>query len=81
MIHGYLDPASGSAIVSAVAAGGAGIVVALNTVKNKMRFRKREVLDETNDDDDLEAAGDTVETIDIVEAGDAVDETSDELTQ
>lgn len=32
MIIGYLDPASGSAIIGAIAAGGAGVVVAARTV-------------------------------------------------
>ena len=32
MIFGYLDPASGSAIIGAIAAGGAGMVVAARAV-------------------------------------------------
>ncbi len=41
MISGYLDPASGSAIVGAVAAGAAGAGVAARTMMAKMRLRKR----------------------------------------
>lgn len=41
MISGYLDPASGSAIISAVAAGAAGAGVAAKTVMAKMRLKKR----------------------------------------
>lgn len=71
MIHGYLDPASGSAIISAVAAGGAGIVVGVKTMMTKMRLRKRKEIDETEATED-----------EITDAPtDGVDETSDELTQ
>lgn len=41
MISGYLDPASGSAIISAVAAGAAGAGVAAKTMMAKMRLKKR----------------------------------------
>lgn len=41
MITGYLDPASGSAIISAVAAGAAGAGVAAKTMMAKMRLKKR----------------------------------------
>lgn len=41
MLTGYLDPASGSAIISAVAAGAAGAGVAAKTMLSKMRLRKR----------------------------------------
>lgn len=40
MGFGYLDPASGSAIVGAVAAGAAGISVAARTMVAKMRIRR-----------------------------------------
>ena len=46
MLSGYLDPASGSAIISGVAAGAAGAVVAAKTMMTKMRLRKR---DDVND--------------------------------
>ncbi len=39
MISAYLDPASGSAIIGAVAAGGAGIAVAGRAVLSKLGFR------------------------------------------
>lgn len=42
MLSGYLDPASGSAIISAVAAGAAGAGVAAKTMLTKMRLRKRD---------------------------------------
>ncbi len=41
MINGYLDPASGSAIIGAVAAGAAGAGVAARTMMAKMRLKKR----------------------------------------
>ena len=41
MVNGYLDPASGSAIIGAIAAGGAGMVVAARTVLGKLRIRRR----------------------------------------
>jgi hypothetical protein len=41
MINGYLDPASGSAIIGAVAAGTAGVGVAARTMMAKMRLKKR----------------------------------------
>ncbi|MFT5203847.1 MAG: hypothetical protein ACI9C1_003250 [Candidatus Aldehydirespiratoraceae bacterium] len=50
MIQAYLDPASGSMIMGAVAAGGAGVVVAGKTMMAKMRFRKRPVVDIDLDD-------------------------------
>ena len=37
MIFGYLDPASGSAIIGAIAAGGAGMAVAARAVLAKFR--------------------------------------------
>lgn len=40
MINAYLDPASGSAIIGAVAAGGAGIAVAGRAVLSKLGFGK-----------------------------------------
>ena len=43
MIFGYLDPASGSAIIGAIAAGGAGMVVAARAVLAKFGIgRKKE---------------------------------------
>lgn len=42
MLSGYLDPASGSAIISGVAAGAAGAVVAAKTMMTKMRLRRRD---------------------------------------
>jgi hypothetical protein len=41
MINGYLDPASGSAIIGAVAAGAAGAGVAAKTMMAKLRLKKR----------------------------------------
>lgn len=41
MISGYLDPASGSAIIGAVAAGAAGAGVAAKTMMAKMRLKRR----------------------------------------
>lgn len=41
MVSAYLDPASGSAIISAVAAGAAGAGVAAKTMLAKMRLKKR----------------------------------------
>lgn len=41
MISAYLDPASGSAIIGAVAAGGAGIVVAAKVMLAKLGFGKK----------------------------------------
>lgn len=40
MNSAYLDPASGSAIIGAVAAGGAGIAVAVRAVLSKLGFGK-----------------------------------------
>ncbi len=40
MIIGYLDPASGSAVVGAVAAGLGGVGVAAKTLLAKMRRRQ-----------------------------------------
>lgn len=47
MINAYLDPASGSAIIGAVAAGGAGIAVAGRAVLSKLGFGKNKYTDET----------------------------------
>ena len=47
MISAYLDPASGSAIIGAVAAGGAGIAVAGRAVLAKLGFGKNKSSDET----------------------------------
>ena len=41
MIIGYLDPASGSAIIGAIAAGGAGAVVAARTVLARLGIGRR----------------------------------------
>ncbi len=54
MFQGYLDPASGSAIISAVVAGAAGAGVAARTMMTKMRLKRRtveavEVDEETSD--------------------------------
>lgn len=40
MFTAYLDPATGSAIIGAVAAGAAGASVAAKTMLGKMRFKK-----------------------------------------
>lgn len=42
MIIGYLDPASGSAIIGAIAAGGAGAVVAARTVLARLGIGRRQ---------------------------------------
>ena len=47
MISAYLDPASGSAIIGAVAAGGAGIAVAGRAVLAKLGFGKNKSSNET----------------------------------
>jgi hypothetical protein len=41
MISGYLDPASGSVLISIVAGGAAGAGVAAKTMMAKMRLKKR----------------------------------------
>ena len=41
MIFGYLDPASGSAIIGAIAAGGAGMVVAARAVLAKFGIGRK----------------------------------------
>jgi hypothetical protein len=66
MLSGYLDPASGSAIISAVAAGAAGAGVAAKTVMAKMRLKKRNV-------------NEVIDPIETVTEAD--DETVDEPTQ
>ena len=45
MMQAYLDPASGSAIMSAVVAGAAGAGVAARTMLTKMRLKKRTIED------------------------------------
>ena len=65
MISGYLDPASGSAIMSAVVAGSAGAVVAGKTLMARMRFKKRPA--EESDDDAL-AADEEATTADVADA-------------
>ena len=50
MLSGYLDPASGSAIISAVAAGAAGAGVAAKTMMAKMRLKKRNTEEATSDE-------------------------------
>jgi len=52
MLSGYLDPASGSAIISAVAAGTAGVGVAAKTMMAKMRLKKRAAEEEIALDDE-----------------------------
>ena len=47
MTSAYLDPASGSAIIGAVAAGGAGIAVAGRAVLSKLGFGKKKSSNET----------------------------------
>lgn len=73
MISAYLDPASGSAIIGAVAAGGAGIAVAGRAVLAKLGFGKNKSSDETpiheetdetpiyEETDDSEGVGEPVE--------------------
>ncbi|MDW3219478.1 MAG: hypothetical protein R8F63_12780 [Acidimicrobiales bacterium] len=58
MLSGYLDPASGSAIISGVVAGAAGAVVTAKTMMTKMRLRKR---------DDAPDPADAPTTSDIVD--------------
>ena len=53
MLSGYLDPASGSAIISAVAAGAAGAGVAAKTMLTKMRLRKRDAAAEAPTTSDI----------------------------
>ena len=59
MISAYLDPASGSAIIGAVAAGGAGIAVAGRAVLSKLGFGRKKssnetpVYDETDDSEEV----------------------------
>ena len=64
MISAYLDPASGSAIIGAVAAGGAGIAVAGRAVLAKLGFGKNKSSDETpiyEETNDSEGVGETDE--------------------
>ena len=51
MISGYLDPASGSAIVGAVAAGAAGAGVAAKAMMAKLRMKRRPTEAPDLDDD------------------------------
>lgn len=51
MISGYLDPASGSAIIGAVAAGAAGAGVAAKAMMAKLRMKRRPTEDPDLDDD------------------------------
>ncbi len=59
MISAYLDPASGSAIIGAVAAGGAGIAVAGRAVLSKLGFGRNKssnetpIYDETDDSEEV----------------------------
>ena len=59
MISGYLDPASGSVIVSVVTAGAAGAGVAAKSLMAKMRIKKRAAEEIAADDESL--AADAVE--------------------
>jgi hypothetical protein len=52
MISGYIDPASGTAIISAVAAGTAGVGVAAKTMMAKLRLKKR--TNEEPDDENID---------------------------
>ena len=52
MVPGYLDPASGSAIVGVVAAGAAGMGVAAKTMLAKMRPKRRGTKAADSPDDD-----------------------------
>ena len=62
MIVGYLDPASGSAIISAVAAGAAGAGVAAKTMMAKMRLKKRAAAEDEDVTPDTEnVISDTVD--------------------
>ena len=64
MISAYLDPASGSAIIGAVAAGGAGIAVAGRAVLSKLGFGKNKSSNETpsyEETNDSEGVGETDE--------------------
>ena len=47
MIGAYLDPASGSAIIGAVAAGGAGMAVAGRAMLAKLGFGRKKSSNET----------------------------------
>ncbi len=60
MNSAYLDPASGSAIIGAVAAGGAGIAVAGRAVLSKLGFGKKKSSNKTpvyEETDDSEKVG------------------------
>ena len=65
MISAYLDPASGSVIITALAAGGAGIAIAGRAVLCKLRFGKNKSSNETpiyDETDDSERVGEPDET-------------------
>ena len=81
MISAYLDPASGSAIIGAVAAGGAGIAVAGRALLSKLGFGKNKSSNETpicEETNDSEGVGETIceETNDSEGVG-----KTDEITQ
>ena len=63
----YLDPASGSVILSAVAAGGAGIAVVGRAVLYKLGFGKKKssnetpIYEETNDSDGVVETDETTQ--------------------
>lgn len=64
MNSAYLDPASGSAIIGAVAAGGAGIAVAGRAVLSKLGFGKSKSSDKASiceGTDDSEGVGESDE--------------------
>lgn len=64
MMSAYLDPASGSAIIGAVAAGGAGIAVAGRAVLSKLGFGRNKSSNETpiyDETDDSEEVGESDE--------------------
>ena len=81
MISAYLDPASGSAIIGAVAAGGAGIAVAGRALLSKLGFGKNKSSNETpiyEETNDSEGVGETI--YDETNDSEGVGET-DEITQ
>ena len=87
MISAYLDPASGSAIIGAVAAGGAGIAVAGRALLSKLGFGKNKssnetpIYEETNDEETNDEETNDEETNDEeTNDSEGVGET-DEITQ
>ena len=73
MIGAYLDPASGSAIIGAVAAGGAGMAVAGRAVLAKLGFGRKKSSNETPVYDESDDSDETDDSEEVAEP--------DELTQ